>query len=256
MRRILGCLALIIFAQYGTANGTPPATPQPQCPTISVNSESEVLCPGARAIFTARGAGVDPNLKLTFHWTVSSGEIISGQGTTAIMVAAEYPTPGGGPQDEGITATFTVGVSPALPSSCQLTASYTVRKAICCLRKFDEYGDIAFEDEKARLDNFAIPLKEEPRSLGYILAYAGRRARVNEARARLERAKNYLVNERGIEAERIVLIDGGHREELTVELWPLPSDAPPITPDTSTTIDPREVEIIPDLPEETGQPIP
>ena len=29
-------------------------------------------------------------------------------------------------------------------------------------RKFDEYGDIRFNDEKARLDNYAIQLQNEP----------------------------------------------------------------------------------------------
>ena len=33
--------------------------------------------------------------------------------------------------------------------------------------KFDEYGNIKFNDEKARLDNYAIQLQNEPGAQGY-----------------------------------------------------------------------------------------
>lgn len=112
------------------------------------------------------------------------------------------------------------------------------------IRKFDEYSNISFNDEKARLDNLAIYLQRQPEMKGYIIAYAGRRARVGEAQVRTERAKNYLVSERGIEAERIVTIDGGHREELEVDVYVLPHgvSAPTVTP----TVDPSDVRIIKD----------
>ena len=98
-------------------------------------------------------------------------------------------------------------------------------------RKFDEYSDISVEDEKARLDNFAIHLqKDEPQFKGYIIVYAGPRARSGEAQARAKRAKDYLVKARGIEAERIVTIDGGCRDRLEVELYALPSSMSPPTP--------------------------
>jgi hypothetical protein len=76
-------------------------------------------------------------------------------------------------------------------------------------RKFDEYSNISFNDEKARLDNIAIYLQQKPETKGYIIAYNGQRARVGEAQARSDCAKNYLVNERGIQSERVVTMDGG-----------------------------------------------
>lgn len=44
-------------------------------------------------------------------------------------------------------------------------------------RKLDEYGNIPFEDEKPRLENMAIELRNDPAAKGYIIGYAGRRAR-------------------------------------------------------------------------------
>jgi hypothetical protein len=108
--------------------------------------------------------------------------------------------------------------------------------------KFDEYSNILLNDEKARLDNFAIYLQQDSKRIGYIIAYAGRRARANEAKARADRAKSYLINERGIEAGHIVTIDGGHREDSMVELYVALRGAP--APTATPTVDPSEVQII------------
>lgn len=107
---------------------------------------------------------------------------------------------------------------------------------------FDSYGNLSWEDEKAHLDNFAIALQNYPDSIGYIIVYAGHRSCVGEAKDRTLRAKKYLVQTRAIKASRIKLIDGGHREELTVILQPVPRGAPEIKP--SPTLKPSEVQII------------
>lgn len=108
--------------------------------------------------------------------------------------------------------------------------------------KFDEYGDLAITEEHKRLDDFALQLRSEPNTQGYIITYAGRRARAGEAQARAERAKNYLVNMRSIESARIITMDGGYRDELTVELFAgAKGGAAPIA---SPTVCPSEVQII------------
>lgn len=107
--------------------------------------------------------------------------------------------------------------------------------------KFDEYGNISFNNEKARLNDFALQLQAQPDTQAYIIAYGGRRSCVQEAQVRAERAKNYLVNTRGIEASRIVTVDGGYREEVTVELFiKLSGGSAPVT---LPTVCPSEVQI-------------
>ena len=101
-------------------------------------------------------------------------------------------------------------------------------------RKSDEYNKLSFEDEKARLDNFAIQLQNEPDSVGYVIVYAGRRARINEAKEVGERAKRYLIKTRKINRKRVITIDGGHREQLTTELYLQGRDLPP--PPISPTV--------------------
>jgi hypothetical protein len=92
------------------------------------------------------------------------------------------------------------------------------RKNIFVYPAFDSYQSLSFEEEKARLDNFALHLREQVGMLGYIIVYAGDRQNVSKARARATRARNYLVTKHGVEARRIVTKYGGRRERFTVEL--------------------------------------
>ncbi|HEX8119510.1 MAG TPA: hypothetical protein VF521_19700 [Pyrinomonadaceae bacterium] len=109
-------------------------------------------------------------------------------------------------------------------------------------RAIDEYGDVPFDDEKARLDNFAIEVQNDPTAVGHLTCYGGRVERKGEAQRRCARAKNYLVNYRGISADRIVTVDGGYREELTVVLWVVPPGAS--APQPSPTVDAGEVRFV------------
>jgi len=108
--------------------------------------------------------------------------------------------------------------------------------------QFDTYGNIPRNDVKARLDNFANALQENPGAQGYIIAYGGRRGPAGEAQRRADFARDYLVNTRGIDAGRLVTIDGGFREEATTELWIVPAGATP--PTASPTVDASEVQTI------------
>jgi hypothetical protein len=111
--------------------------------------------------------------------------------------------------------------------------------------KFDEYGDIRFNDEKARLDNYAIQLQNQPGSQGYIIGYGtcsgdGLCSHTSciVAQKRIERAKEYLVNTRGIDAARIVTVDGGCRSDAAVELWVVPTGATPPAASTDNAVSP------------------
>ncbi len=113
------------------------------------------------------------------------------------------------------------------------------------LQKFDEYGDITFNDEKARLDNYAIQLQNQPGAQGYIIAYgtcAGDGLCTHKscivAQKRAERAKDYLVNTRGIDAGRIVTVDGGCRSAVDVELWVVPTGATAPAANTTDAVSP------------------
>ena len=89
--------------------------------------------------------------------------------------------------------------------------------------KFDEWGDILFSDEKARLDNAALQWRQYPQSIIYLVIYAGRRACVDEAKWRGIRAKNHLIKSQ-VASQHIVWIDGGWQKEATTEVWIWPPE--------------------------------
>jgi hypothetical protein len=105
----------------------------------------------------------------------------------------------------------------------------TVEGLLFDTRRIDEYFNIRFNDEKARLDNYAIELQNDPTAKGYLICYERRRL---VATSRCARAKRYIVNTRGIGAARFVTMYGGFRDQLTVEFWvaPFGSPAPVATP--------------------------
>jgi len=83
---------------------------------------------------------------------------------------------------------------------------------------FDEYGNICWENEQARLDNFAIQLHNDPELMGYIVVYAGRISCRDEAKYRGNRARNYVVQKRGADPNRVIFKDGGFQPELQTAL--------------------------------------
>lgn len=234
-----GKLALLLLcllpASAGAQEPTPrPMSPLPKCPVIEVSCPDGVKGPGTSITFEAKLAGVDPSDAPTFNWSVSAGNITSGQNTATITVDTTGMAGG-----SVLTATVEVG---GLNRVCRDTSSCgTVVHLPPIVEKFDFYGSIRFEDEQARLDNFAISALESPEFNAYIVCYGGRRGYRGEARARCERAKRYLVGRRHVPPGKIVLVDGGFMKELQVWLWLLP----PGTKFTPTpTVAPGEVEFI------------
>jgi len=67
-----------------------------------------------------------------------------------------------------------------------------------------------------------IQLQNEPGAQGYIIGYGSCSA---EGVSRANRAKNYLVNSRGLDDDRIVAVDGGCMANLVVQLWVVPRGA-------------------------------
>jgi len=99
-------------------------------------------------------------------------------------------------------------------------------------RKFDEFGDIQASDLIARLDNLAIQLQNEPNARGFLIVYRERRDLPGLSNRYAHRMKDYLVNTRGVSAERVVTVDGGIAGCLTQELWVVsPGGAPQPRPD-------------------------
>jgi hypothetical protein len=167
---------------------------------------------------------------LNYTWTISppTARITQGAGTPTITV----DTTGMGTQR--LTAILVVDDGSGDRMCRQRTSFMTAVNAPPPpqnpTRRFAEFPSIAFNEDKANFDNFASELQATPGAQGYIIVYQGRRSRPNRLTTLVNRSRDYMVNTRGVDANRIVVIAGGARESDTLELWVVPQGAEPPRP--------------------------
>ncbi|HZE70399.1 MAG TPA: hypothetical protein VE135_12845 [Pyrinomonadaceae bacterium] len=189
--------------------------PPPVCPNVSI------VCPDQVAVdqpitFTAALAGGSGNVAANYSWSISGGRIVEGQGTTSIIVDTK------GLAGQTIRAEFLVN---GYPSECSASCVVQIPLPKQTCKRFDEFPSIQRNDEKARLDNFAVELQSDPTATGYVVVSPAANGRAGEVQKHSSRILDYLVNSRGIDARRIVPITGTARNELMVELWSCPQGA-------------------------------
>jgi hypothetical protein len=194
---------------------------QPVCPAIEISCPTDVVR-DQPVTFTSRySGGVPANATPNYNWTVSAGTIIAGQGTDTIKV----DTTGLGGQT--VRAYLSMG---GYNLECSADCAVTIPLPKLTNKKFDEFPDISRNDEKARLDNFAIELQNDPTATAYVIVYPGRAGKRGEVQYHANRIVEYLVNSRGLDQHRIVTLVGPARNELFVELWITPQGATPPNP--------------------------
>ncbi len=103
---------------------------------------------------------------------------------------------------------------------------------------FDEYGDIPWEDEKARLDNFAIQLQQDLDLIGYVLVYDAAGGCAGEAQARAVRAKRYVVEYRRVAWNRVIWRQEGYQSDIHTVLQPVKRNLVLARPFRGPTVDP------------------
>jgi hypothetical protein len=189
------------------------------CPTISISCPADAVKPGDPATVSVNISGGNPHANPLYKWEVSAGKIISGQGTPTISIDTA------GAEGQSITATVEVN---GFETECEKVKSCSLSPyegGPPPTQKFDEYGEVNVINEETRLNNYGIELERSPGSSGYIIIYGPRG--VNQY---LTRVRKFLVETRGLEPDRIVLINGGHNEKTKVELWVVPAGAVPPVP--------------------------
>src|SRR5215213_1699427 len=187
-----------------------PAIAASPCPyPVNVTAPAQVA-DGDIVTFTADVAYQGPSA-LNYTWTVSppAARILSGVGTPTITVDSS------GLGNKRVTAILVVDDGSG-DRSCRQTAQAATGVSglptITPVKRFDEFPSIAHDDDKARFDNLAIELQNNPGATGYVIAYAGRNSRAGEADRMGRRAIEYLTGMRGLSADRVRFINGGYRD--------------------------------------------
>jgi hypothetical protein len=177
---------------------------------------------------------------LSYTWTVSPADarIVSGVGTATITVDST------GLGSQRVTATLVVddgsGNSMCRQQAQASTGIVPKKPPEIECKPFDQFQSVAFDDDKARLDNLAIELQGAPDSQAYIIIYAGRTSRAGQADMLGKRTTDYLVNQRGVDARRITIVNGGYRDTDFIEIWICPPGAK--TPQPTPTVQPGDVK--------------
>lgn len=226
----VNCIALNYRARAVVAPSVP-------CPyPVNVSAPSSVN--EGDTITFASDVSYSGSSALNYTWTVSppSARIISGTGTPTITV----DTTGLGKQN--VTAILVVDDGSG-EATCRQTAQAVtniigVTPPPVVARKFDEFPSIAYDDDKARMDNLAIELQNNPDAQAYIITYSGRTSRAGQGERLSERARSYLTQQRGLDPGRLTIVNGGYRDVDTYEMWIVPQGAS--TPQPSPTVSPSE----------------
>ena len=216
-----------------------PPLPKSPCPfPVSISAPNQVT-DGEIITYTADVA-YSGNSALRYTWKVtpSSARIISGLGTSTLNVDST------GLGGQRIIATLTADDGSSDPSCAQSAQAVSIiaplKKIVIVAREFDECVNCTFDDQKARLDNLAVELQNDPSTRAYIIAYGGRMSPVGQVEKLMSRARDYIVKQRGIDASRLVVVNGGFREEDSVELWVVPSGA--AAPQATPTVQAGEIK--------------
>lgn len=214
----------------------PPKSPCPFPVTVSAPKsvgEGEIITYAADVTYGGTSG-------LRYNWTISpsTARIMTGAGTPTITVDST------GLGSQRIIATLTVDDGSTDPACAQTAQAVSMvaaeEKKILVAREFDECDHCTFDDQKARLDNLAVELQNDPTTTAYIIAYGGRTSPIRQVELLMTRARNYLTNERAIDGSRLVIINGGFREADSVELWLVPRGA--AAPRATPTVQAGEVK--------------
>jgi hypothetical protein len=203
-----------------------PPLPKSPCP-FPVNVSAPAQVNDGDIITFNSDVAYSGTANLNYKWKVtpSTARIVSGANSSTLTVDST------GLGGHRIVATLTAddgSVDPACSQSAQAVSVITpLPKKEIIASEFDECDNCTFDDQKARLDNLAIELQNEPTTRAYIIAYAGRTSPPGQIDMLMSRAREYLTSQRGIDSSRFVVMNGGYREEDSVELWLVPSGAKP-----------------------------
>ena len=205
-------------------------TVETACPyNINVSGPDKVR-EGDLITFAAFNAVTGGATALNYLWNVAPGNarITSGLGTPSITIDST----GLGGETIRAEVDVTDGVYDA---QCRqrIAVGTIVEKEVIpppvMSYIFDKWEAKTFDDDKARLDNYATELFNKPDSQGYIIMYQGTGKRAQTVEKLSKRTLNYLV-QRGVQPNKLQITNAGTDTNTRYEVWIVPPGANPPVP--------------------------
>jgi hypothetical protein len=230
------------YRQYATLEYwiAPPGAELPK-PSPTIDTDETVVCPEINAAgsgfqkdrtgtlrFSVAIRDEKPGAELGLEWNVSAGKIVKGQGTNQIEVDLS--------ETEAATISAAVEVK-GLHPECD-NSDFTTTQVGFFPYKFDEFAHVPYSDLAARLHGFMGLVSDEPTARGHIIIYAGRDGSRKNV-AWVTRNINQWIKFRHFDRSRMTIVDGGFREEMTVEFYLVPAGV--ADPKPAPTLDPAFV---------------
>lgn len=222
IRRIPGVVVSIMLGLSLVQSGNSQTIVDPPRIGFEFKCPSHVLAPGQSMILRADVFGAEEVMgeerakQLAYRWEIFGGTVTAGQGTPEVAItASDLRPPGinsikvkvklaGGPPELQKEMSCVLKIDP----QCQAPAL------------FENFGDIPWQAEQKILNRLGEHLTTgSPQSVAFLVVYAGQGSCVREARWRANRAKEYLLGRYKIGADRVIAIDGGFRDMVSVDLF-------------------------------------
>jgi hypothetical protein len=204
------CLFLVTFSSVHSPAAAQTQSPPADCPRPYSRIESSQWV--GRTVHHTLSAGLTggdpPRREITYKWKVSPGKITSGQGSHSITV--EMPE-----CDCDVNVLTEVN---GLEAGCQKSVEWGIHDLCFYPVSVDNYGDIGRDEEKALLSKHVLTLKKGQCWQMRITAHGKEGDQTGETLARAEQAKEYIVSEHGVEADRVTVVDGGPQDEREINL--------------------------------------
>ena len=213
---------------------------EPPCPTVTcdVRASSSTVSAGDRVTFTATASGADG---ATFTWSTTGGTLSS---TTGSEVSLDTTGMGNG----SVTVSVNVSTSrtrcdqPCPGGSCSTSITVATVVPPPPVSPLSPCGPIFFpfnsarinNEHKACLDEIALKMQQDARASLVIDGHRDSSERVGISLTRANNARDYLVNEKGVDTARITVRNFGdtcpHESgdpnlNRRVEFWIVPADA-------------------------------
>lgn len=190
-----------------------------RCADVSVSGGGTVES-GETMSFTASAANA--NCPISYSWQVSEGRIVGDANSQSITVDTT-----GLPNGTNIRATVTIN-GDCLCENCPRTASETGSVVKRDPIFFDEFGKLANDDVKARIQNLYVALGNNPNAQGYIINYGTPK----EVAAREKQIRDAIKFLR-LDASRVTMVNGGPNPNgagVWTKVWIVPPGVDNPTP--------------------------
>jgi hypothetical protein len=99
----------------------------------------------------------------------------------------------------------------------------------------DEFGNMTSEERSSRFDLLFAEIMQAPGSIGYVFLYCGKKCRYGEIEAH-QRGIEIKIALRRFDRNRIVVLNGGFRENFETELWLAANPTMPPKPRSNVNI--------------------